>query len=667
MKPKKLHQSPWAAAIGLTMASSVLGGCISNPERGQIPQVTLPEQFYQAPVDTLQQEISPAQKISSTLQAWPAGPLEQTSIAAPGLPRNGQPAVASAAIPGEAPTEAMALGDALPEWWRLLGNAELNGLIDRALANSPDIHIANSRIAQAKARADQADADRYPVVTVPLKATMEAPDEGVGRVRPGQSVTSRKIFEASLRGDWRPDLWGEKASALESADLQIWRSHFQRDDVQRKLVSDIVSKYVEYLSLGDRIKVAHETEAVLSGMLASVEARMQKGDATIIEMQQQRSAVYSVKATIPALEQQREEALNAIAQLAGTFSGQLQLKGGSGLDALSYPTVTPGMPSSLLFRRPDIRVVESRLLAAGADIATARAKVLPPLDLSAQIGFGSIHLAQLLQPHNLVWNLVAGLVGTIFDKGKRDKEIEYSKAVHQEMIETYVRTIYLAMREVEDALNATRMTEKRALIQLEATDAARQAYIRSNEAYGAGSIDYLNLLDTERTYHRNLDQLHQIRMDHYKAMVGLFTALGGGVNAPAQANDTGTVVAIHPAKSDTAKADSTEGLDFTAATSGSETNVWLVELTGMHNRDQIAPLWRDLRVRYPQWMKERFILSRLSSRAPLSESARGKAVLYRLFIAKFVSEAEASEFCAELQAGQTRCQAAKGMPQKDSP
>jgi NodT family efflux transporter outer membrane factor (OMF) lipoprotein len=658
----KLLQHPLTAAIGLALAGMSLGGCIINPQRGESPAVGLPQQFHHASEDALQQPDSSAAEIARTLRSWPVGPLEKSPLAASG--KSDGSAIDTSSLPTpleEAPTEATSLGEALPQWWRLLGNSELNGLIDRALANNQDIRIANLRIAQAKARADQADADRYPTVTVPLKATMEAPRDGVGTVRKGDSVPSRKVFEASIRGDWRADLWGEKAAMLESSDQQVWRAEFQRDDVQRKLVADLTKQYLVYLSLTDRIKVARETETVLSGMLNSVEARMQKGDATAIEVQQQRAAVYAVKATIPTFEQQREAALNAIAQLAGSYPGQLHLRGDTGLDTLAYPTISPGTPASLLFRRPDIRAVESRMLAAGADITVARARVLPPLDLSAQIGYGSLHLTQLLQPYNLMWNLVASMVGTIFDHGKRDKEVEFSKAVHEEMVETYVRSVYQAVREVEDALNASQMTEKSAKSQLESTAAAREAYIFSHEAYSAGAIDYLTLLDTERTYHRSLDELHRMRMEHYRAMVDLFEALGGGVEAPPQENDTGTVTAIAPLLPDAANNTATDAMIE------NDQATWVAELTGMYERERIAPLWRDLRERFPQWMEQRAILPRLTSRAPISEPADSKVSLYRLYVSRFDSEEEASEFCAELEAGQIRCKPFHGAPQKEKP
>lgn len=652
----KLPHHPLTALIGAALVALLLSGCIVNPERGEVPVIGLPQQFQNAPEESLQQTISAAAEIARTIRGWPAGPLEKSPLATPGKTVGDSTGTNNIVTPLEdSPTEAISLGEALPQWWRLLGNSELNSLIDRALANNQDIKIANLRIAQAKARSDQADADRYPTVTMPLKAMMEAPVNGVGTVKRGDDVPSRKVFEASIRGDWRPDLWGEKAGLLESADQQVWRAEFQRDDIQRKLVSDITKKYLEHLSLTDRIKVARETEKVLSDMLASVEARMQKGDATAIDVQQQRAAVYAVKATIPVLEQQRTAALNAIAQLAGTFPGQLQLKGGSSLDALAYPTVTPGTPSSLLFRRPDIRAVESRMLAAGADISVARARILPPLDLSAQLGYSSLHLAQLLQPQNLMWNLVANLVGTIFDKGKRDKEVEFSKAVHEEMVETYIRSIYLAVREVEDALNASQMTEKSVKSQLESTAAAREAYMFSNEAYNAGAIDYLTLLDTERTYHRNLDELHRMRMEHYKAMVDLFQALGGGVEAPPQKGDSGTVTASLPVQADVPE----KAVDTATDT---DPNLWLAELTGMYERERIAPVWRDLRERFPYWMDQRSIVPRLASKAAIGEPANGKASLYRLYVTRFDSEEEASEFCAELKSGQARCKPFKGMP-----
>jgi multidrug efflux system outer membrane protein len=261
---------------------------------------------------------------------------------------------------------------------------------------------------------------------------------------------------------------------------------------------------VEFLSLNDRLRIAMETEDVLSATLASIEKRVKVGDATLSELEQQRAAIFAVRASIPTLEQQRFDALAAIAFLVATVPGNLTLSE-DGLDSLAIPGVAAGVPSSLLLRRPDVRAAEAQLLAADADVAVARARILPPMDLSAQIGYSSVALSQLFVPRALFWSVVDSLTVSIFDGGRKRNEQVFSQAVQEEMVESYARTVYRAMKEAETALAAVRLSERRLAAQREASQAARRAWEISTRVYAVGGIDYLSLLETQRSYHRYLD------------------------------------------------------------------------------------------------------------------------------------------------------------------
>lgn len=541
----------------------------------------------------------------------------------------------------------------LAQWWRILASRELDALVDRAIANNADLRIATLRIVQAKARADQAVADELPVVSAPFQAKAEAPKDGVGSVPPGGDVESRRTYQLSLRGDWRADIWGERRAMAESAELQLWRSTYQRDDTRRTLIASAVSLYVEYLSLNDRVRVARETETVLRGMLDSVRERMEVGDATATELEQQRAAVHAVRATIPALELQRENVANALAQLLGVAPASLALSE-RGLDSLSFPGALPAVPANLLLRRPDVRVVEARLLAADADIDVARTRLLPPLDLTAQVGYGSLVFSRLFQPYNLFWSAIANLSATIFDHGKRANEVAFARAFHEELVETYVRVLYGAIRETEDAIASVQMNGKRLEAQQAATDASRRAWELSMEAYGAGAIDYLTLLDTERTYHRNLDELYRIRMERLKGLANLFGALGGGLP------QGGALPGAGPR----AQGEAAGGMPGPQAAGkpvspwyepgpGDDEDYWLVEIIGLHDRAGIAHAWRDLNQRFPQLMAGRMLLPRLQGRVASGEQER--AAWYRLFVAHFPTPEAAESFCGELTAQLQRC------------
>lgn len=634
-----MRSESFSSAIALlckVLVVVLLAGCAVKRERYDVPAVPLPEQFNKTHV---------GQELADEAASRPAAlPIESSS----------QPVTTSSA----ASLPKFSLDKVLVDWWRLLGNQELDGLVERALANNHDLVIANLRIAQAKARAAQAIADKNPVLSIPAQAKVEAPVSGVGSVGPGGQIDSIRTYQTSLRGDWRVDLWGEKQSLVESSDLLLWRAAFQRDDTQRVLVGSVVSNYVEYLSLNDRLRVSRETEGVLGGMVKSVEQRLEKGDATITDLEQQRAAVFAVRATIPALEQRREDIRSALALLTGTVPGNLTLSE-RGIDSISYPVVFPGIPSALLLRRPDVRVVEARMLSADADIDVARARFLPPLDLTAQVGYGSHFLSQLFQPHTFFLNGIANLSATIFDSGKRNQEIEFARAVHEELVETYARVVYLAVREVEDSLNAMQKTKKRFEAQQEATNSSRRAWEYSMESYSAGAIDYLTLLDTQRTFHTNLNELHLIRMNRYVAMVNLFQALGGGVQpgdilpgkgwrpqAPEGA-DSGTVLTTPSAPLET------DGIDWSETQFENQENFWMVELSGVYDRIAATSKWRDLRRRLAGLVAERALLPRRQGRVVDGE-AEGSA-WYRLFIAKYPTKQDAEKSCFLLRANHYRC------------
>lgn len=613
---------------------------------------------------------------------------------------------ATAPLDSKVPTlPATNLTDMLGEWWLLLGSPELNALMDRALANNADIRIATLRLAQLQARMDVTRASSMPEINLPAQFRSEAPTGGIGSTAAGSSPASQRSFQVSLRADWRPDLWGEFAAQLDASKLQLWRATFQRDDVQRTVVANVITAYFEFLSLNDRLRIARDTDVAVSEMLSAVAARLEVGDATIIEYEQQKAAVYQVRATIPVLQQQRELVFNRLSSLVGTIPSNFQLSD-KGLSSIRFPEVLPGVPSALLLRRPDIRAVEAQLLAADADIDTARARVLPALDLTSSVGYGSRQLSELLQPQNLAWSFIANLSANLFDSGKRTKEIEFARAVHEELVETYVRVIHDAVRGVDDSLTSIKMMENRLKLQRISVDAAYQAWTHSQEAYRAGAVDYLVVLDSERTYTRNLDDWVGARLQRLQGLTNLFSALGGGVapgmalpgdgqrplalkvdtdygaltqtaqaslepsqgpavTDPIETNATETVIDALPAGmpengqlnlSMTATLTLREpvtGIDWTETRWLEPGTHWLVEISGLYERTSVAPAWRDLRERFPDQFKNRVMTPQ--RQGLVSYALNERASWYRLYIADLDNVDDAHQLCADLRSAQQRC------------
>jgi NodT family efflux transporter outer membrane factor (OMF) lipoprotein len=608
-----IKESRWLWSM---LAACLLsGGCAIKRDEYHVPNVPLPNQLKNIPVASI------AQPVTSTSDNTPTTNTNQLQLAL-----------------------------VLNEWWYSLGNEELNRLIDQALANNNDLRIATLRIAQTQARAQQAFADQFPELSAIGQGHHDSPANGINSFTGFGNQQARQYAQVGPRADWRVDLWGELKAAAEAAEMEAWSSSYLRDDTRRQLIANVIGRYIEYLSLNDRMSVAEETKAALQQLLNAVNERLQFGDATLIELEQQRSAVLAVEATIPGLELQREQAVNALALLLGITPGNLHLST-QGIDTLQLPAIQPVVPSELLLRRPDVRAIEARLLAADADIDIARARVLPPLDITAQAGWGILALGSLTTPYGPLFNLAANLSATIFDYGKRMHEVDFAHAMHEELVENYIRVIYGAVQETENALANQHHNGKRLEAQRIATEAALRAWQASKASYAYGDIDFLTLLDTERTYHRNLDEYHRLRMERYLGVVSIFSALGGGVtpgdrlpgegNRPASNN--------HGATDTKLPASGIVWEDLEA-----NKPYWLVQLAGLQDPAGIGHVWRDLQQRFGALMINRMLFPREVGRMVKDKQERIR--WYRLFVGQFIEAAEAEQFCKGLQAGQLRCE-----------
>ena len=311
------------------------------------------------------------------------------------------------------------------------------------------------------------------------------------------------------------------------------------------------------------------------------------------------------------------------------------------------------MPTSLLVRRPDIRAVEARLLAADADIDVARARLFPPLNISSQGSIGMVAFAQFFTPYGVIYNALGNLTTTIFDHGKRTQDVAFARSLHEELVETYLHTVYGAVRETEDAITSTYMNGRRLEAQKVAVEAAFRAWTASQESYEVGGIDFLTLIDTERTYYRALDEYHHIRQEHFNGLVSLYSALGGGVPQGGILPGDGVRPKSISAEASESAAMVMPGIDWTGRNTDTGDEFWLVELAGLQDRLGVTHAWRDLNQRFPKLMTGRVALPRLQGK--LAKEQQERATWYRVFIARFPSQEEAGAFCGQLSAKQLRC------------
>jgi outer membrane protein, multidrug efflux system len=409
------------------------------------------------------------------------------------------------------------------DWWSGFRSPELASYIERAQRNNLDIAAAAARVAQADARARIAGAALLPSVSA---------GADVARVRDGggglsSRANERTSYATSVAASYEVDFWGKNRAALAAAQSLAVASRYDRETIAITVLADVAITYFLVLEFRDRLAIANENLANAESVLAIVEARVRNGAASALELAQQRTVVANQRATLPALEQQLRQTENALAILLGVTPDALTITSGS-LDDITLPAASPGLPSELLSRRPDIGNAEAQLIAANADIGVARAALFPSIQLTAQTGFESLALSSLFNSAGFFYTLVASITQPIFEGGRLAGQVDLTEARYEELVQVYRTTVINAFRDTEDALIAMRQLAEQQILQQEAVDAAQAAFELADTRYRGGAETLLSVLDAQRTLFQARDQAVQIRSARLQAVVSLFRALGGG-------------------------------------------------------------------------------------------------------------------------------------------
>lgn len=414
------------------------------------------------------------------------------------------------------------------EWWKDFGSDELNSLVSQALKSNYDLRIAVARVAETRAQADVVNAARYPTVDVTGGYRNQAPAQGPGYALTTDEWGSQPLWQGGLMVGYEVDLWGKKGFNSKAAYSQALASEFNREAVALSLVSDVVTVYFQVLSLDERIDVGERNLAAIRNVGRGLQKRLDKGDSTLIDVSQQLILQSNTDALVTGLKLQRERAVNRLALLLGQTPSSLKISG-SLIEGVKVPVVSPGLPSDLLCRRPDIRRAEYALQAAQADLYAARANLLPSFALTAQGGYGSFLLSSITAPQSLFYILSANLVQNVFDGGKRRAEVKVADAKNVQLLEAYANVVLSALRDVEDSLASVALTAR----QYEALNQARLRAQKLAEMSAIvverGGMDYVQLYQIQGTVLASEDAAINGRFDQIRASVDLYKSIGGGV------------------------------------------------------------------------------------------------------------------------------------------
>lgn len=467
-------------------------------------------------------------------------PLCLTLVACSLAPRYTVPTVPTAsswreALPGidgtqwqtAVPAEAMARG----QWWTVFGDAHLNTLELSALAANQDLAAAAARLKQARAIEQVADAARWPAIGAGFGPTRQQNAPGSLGVPPGaERPDAQTVWRAQGTVSYEVDLFGRVTSTVHAAkaDRQEIEALFR--SVQLALQADVAQQYFSIRELDAELAVFRRAVELRTDALTFVQHRMDAGDVSGLELAQAQAELASAQSDAMTVARQRANAEHALAVLLGESPSTWTFEP-SPLDPVTV-SIPPGLPSTLLERRPDIAAAERAMAAENARIGVARAAWFPSLILTGAAGYESGNFTDLFKWSSRTF-LLGPLVGTsltvpLIDGGVRRGNLAGAHARYEESVARYHQQVLVAFQEVEDNLSALRILAEQTKVQAREVDASARATALSKVQYDAGSVAYLSFIDAERTELQARLAAVRLRGTNATSTVNLIRALGGG-------------------------------------------------------------------------------------------------------------------------------------------
>jgi multidrug efflux system outer membrane protein len=406
-------------------------------------------------------------------------------------------------------------------WWQVFQDPQLQELIRTALKENYDLQLATERIGAARAQVAITRSSLFPQV--------QGNANFVGGKDP-VSAAKYNILGLTADAAFQLDLFGRLRRATEASRAQLLATEDARQTVTLTLVSDVASDYFQLLDLDLQLRISQETVRTQQDSVKLTRLRLDHGVATKLDVLQAQQVLDTANAAIPDLERQIGQEEDAISILLGHYPEDVK-RGRPLVEQPLPPEVPPGMPSSLLERRPDIRQVEQDLIAANAEIGVARAAFFPQISLTGSGGgaFGRSSLfSGLMSSQNGIWSYGAQVSQPIFTGGALRGNLRLAESEHREEPIAYKQAIQLAFRDVSDALIGYQKLHQVRVAQETTVQDLRDSVSTSLVRYRGGITTYLEVLDGQRSLFNAEIVLAQARGSEYQSLVQLYKALGGG-------------------------------------------------------------------------------------------------------------------------------------------
>jgi len=420
---------------------------------------------------------------------------------------------------------------ALERWWTSFNDPTLTALVDEAQANNLDLRAAIARIDLARAQVKLAQKDLYPSVDLGVGANRTKASE-VGSFPLFGAPATTNDFRVELNASYEVDLWGKFRTATRAAQDDLLASRYARETVRTVVAADVARTYFQLLAADAQLDVLSDTLKTRNETVALQRDRYQGGVIGDYDLAQAEAERAAVAADVAGAQRAVAQFESALAVLVGrspreVFEPKLA-RDAAIVRLVNVPTLSAGLPSDMLLRRPDIRNVEAQLAAGNRRIDVARADYFPSLSLTGGYGSESGALKNLFSGPAVIWSIAASLAQPLIGLKAIEANVESKTATRDQLIVTYQQTVQTAFKETHDALVANQTMRDALAAQTERRTKLERALDLAGLRYRSGYSPYLEVLDAQRQLLQTQTLQILAARDVRLAVVDLAKALGGG-------------------------------------------------------------------------------------------------------------------------------------------
>ena len=412
-------------------------------------------------------------------------------------------------------------------WWEAFGEPTLNELERQLAQSNPDLRAAVARFEQARGLAIQARSNIYPTVGADVQATRGKSSTNAPLTRALNATPSTaNDFVAGLNLNWEVDLFGRLRNASAAAQAQAQASAADLAAVQLSLQAELATDFFSLRGDDTTIQLLEDTIKVYDRAFELTRNRYKEGISAATDVDQADTLRQNARSQLAAVRLERAQLEHAIAVLLGKVPSTFELDPGALAGA--PPSLTAGLPSKLLERRPDVSRAERNMAAANAQVGVARAAWFPVFSIAGTGGFESITSSSWFKAPSHFWSVGPGAGVPLLDAGARYGLNKQARAQYDEATDTYIKTTLTAYQEVEDSLAGLHhLADQRRADEAAAASAQSSAY-HADQRYDAGVADYVEVTTTHTAALNAQRDTISVRVAQMNASVALVRASGGG-------------------------------------------------------------------------------------------------------------------------------------------